>query len=239
MGLFSNNPGLFRKSRRVGRAPSKWKVTPAKVGNRAITSMAGPFGQGVQFMLKTNQLTFHEARFQRRAEKAIRTLLFRFGGYTQRVAVNKFRHLRTRKWVDKGKVWWNGEPYRSWKYSKPGIAPFPHSKAIPAHIKFAVDTHRRNVIIGPTPRAQRIMKILEYGGPQTLLLNYKKSKRGRLIISHRRSDQREMTVQYKARPFMRPAWQTTVDKRLAEFLRDPKIPESFKSIFSTAAKGKY
>ncbi len=246
MGLFSNNPGLFRRSSRSGRVSSKWNVTPGKIGSRAITGMAGPFGRGVQFMLKANQLTFHEARFQRRAENAIRILLHRFGGYTQRVAANKFRHLRTRKWLDKGKVWWNGKPYHSWKYSKAGLnragkptAPFAHSKAIPANIKFAVDTYRRNVIIGPTPKNKRIMDILEYGGPQTLLLNYKRSKSGRLIMSHRKQDKRSMTVHYKARPFMRPAWDTTVEKKLDEFLRDPNLPESFKSIFSTAAKGKY
>jgi len=118
-------------------------------------------------------------------------------------------------------------------------APFPHSEAIPAHIKFSVDVPRRNVIIGPTPRAQHIVKLLEYGGPRTMWLNYKKSKSGRLIMSHRKQDKRKMTIQYKERPFMRPAWRTTVEKRLADFLSDPAIPQSFRNVFSSAAKGSY
>ena len=211
----------------------------ASFGGRVASGMAGPFSGGVQFMMKSSQLTFHEKRFQRQQEKAIRRLLFRFGGYTQRIAVNKFRHIRERKWEDKGKVWWNGKKYFSWKYSKPGIAPFGHSKAIPAHIRFSVDIYRRNVVIGPTPRAQRIMKILEYGGPQTMWLNYKKSKSGRLIMSNRKEDKRQMTIQYKARPFMRPSWRTTVEKRLPDFLSDRSIPESFKNVFSGAARGAY
>ena len=239
MGLFSNNPGLFRRSSRSGRVSSKWNVTPGKIGSRAITGMAGPFGRGVQFMLKANQLTFHEARFRRQQEKAIRILLHRFGGYTQRVAKNAMGRLRLRRWPDKKKVWWNGEEYRSWKYSAPGHAPFPHSKAIKAHIEFDVDLPRRNVVIGPTPSGKRIVKLLEYGGPTTMLQNYKKSKSGRLIISHRKQDKRKMTVHYKARPFMRPAWRTTGEKQLTNFLSDPMIPLAFKNVFSSAAKGNY
>jgi len=229
---FGSNPGMSFGSNRL-------RMRPGTVGSRAISSMAGPFGRGIQLMMKSSQLTFHESRFQSKQAKAIRRLLFRFGGYTQRVASNKFRHKRMRKWEDKGKVWWNGKPYMSWKYSKPGKAPFPHSEAIPAHIKFSVDVPRRNVIIGPTPRAQHIVKLLEYGGPRTMWLNYKKSKSGRLIMSHRKQDKRKMTIQYKERPFMRPAWRTTVEKRLADFLSDPAIPQSFRNVFSSAAKGSY
>ena len=104
-------------------------------------------------------------------------------------------------------------------------------------VAFAVELRRKNVVVGPLKHAQNIAPLLEYGGKQNILVNWKKSQKGRLIISKKRSEMKRKVVKYQPRPYMRPALHSVIQITLPTLLRKSNLPQYLKNVFYQRATG--
>lgn len=128
--------------------------------------------------------------------------LSRFGAY---VMTDARRSVRKRK-----------------KISEPGDAPSSHVGLLRSFIHFGKSEGNRSVVIGPAAINGRKMKgtprLLEYGGSRRqMLYSSKKVMTKRIKGKRRRSYIKRTrigmgTANYRARPFMRPAFKRTLDQ---------------------------
>ncbi len=97
--------------------------------------------------------------------------------------------------------------FKEYPYSKPGDKPFAHEQPnIRKMLMFKASKFNLNVVIGPLPRANMIANLMEYGGTRVKEQAYKHNIFGQLIISNLKGYKKAMSVRYKPRPFMRPAF---------------------------------
>lgn len=97
--------------------------------------------------------------------------------------------------------------YKEYPYSKPGDKPFAHEQPnIRKMMMFKASRFNLNVVVGPLPRANMIANLMEYGGTRVKQQAYQYNIFGQLIISNLKGYTKSMTVRYKPRPFMRPAF---------------------------------
>lgn len=89
------------------------------------------------------------------------------------------------------------------KLSEPGSPPSSHVGTLKNLIYFAYDTSRNSVVVGPTPfRGKAVAPaLLERGGSS----------------SQRTKSGRARSTQYRARPFMKPAYEAELPKFLDLF----------------------
>ncbi len=181
-------------------------------------------GRGLS--IKMDKVVFKQDRAVRQLDRKYEMLLFKFGGSVHTTAKRNQRYRRKRK-PDPKLIWWNGEVYKRWAYSEPGNPPFAHVNPVLRNaISFGVDMNSLSVSIGPLPRTRNIAALLEYGGSQTMNQNWKKDDKGRLIIGpkHRRT----MVVRYKARPYMRPAFEQVISVTLPKLLAKSRLNQGLK-----------
>ncbi len=97
--------------------------------------------------------------------------------------------------------------FKEYPYSKPGDKPFAHEQPnIRKMLMFKASKFNLNVVIGPLPRANMIANLMEYGGTRVKEQAYQHNIFGQLIISNLKGYKKSMSVRYKPRPFMRPAF---------------------------------
>lgn len=96
------------------------------------------------------------AAVMKAVKKAEKTVLFRFGGYVRRVAMNSIRRRKAA--------------------APPGQPPSSHKGSLKNLIRFGIDEPRNSVVIGPMPFEGRSAgaKALEEGGTETIFNRQKK-----------------------------------------------------------------
>jgi len=188
------------------------------------------------FTAKMDSIHVANAKYERGIDRAYRILLYRFGASVRTTARRRMSQ-QTRRYWDRDKIWWSGKRYKSWKYSAPRISPFSHKKMLKSSVSFAPEVRSRNVVVGPLRHANNIAPLLEYGGIKNMLVNWKKSKSGKLIISKKRSEMRRKSVKYVARPYMRPAFHKVIDVTLPTLLKKSQLPKYLKDVFYQRAVG--
>ena len=228
------------KFSKTGRPKMSTPTSPGTMSkaivSKAIRGAGSAIHSGFTFVAKMDSIHVANARYERRVNRAYRILLYRFGASVRTTARRRMRQ-QTRRYWDRDKVWWNGQRYKSWKYSKERISPFSHKKMLKNSVSFAPDVARRNVVIGPLRHANNIAPLLEYGGMKSMLVNWKRSRTtGKLIISKKRSEMKKKTVRYAPRPYMRPAFHAVIDTTLPELLKKSQLPKYLKDVFYQRAR---
>ena len=174
-------------------SPSTMGTAANAVVHRALRGAGASLYSGFSFVAKFNKLHVANSKYERRVERAYRILLYKFGSSVRSASRRRMGQQSRRYWV-RDKVWWNGQRYKSWRYSEPTRSPYSHKRMLKSSVAFAVELRRKNVVVGPLKHAQNIAPLLEYGGKQNILVNWKKSQKGRLIISKKRSEMKRKVV---------------------------------------------
>ena len=217
-------------------SPSTMGSAANAVVHRAMRGAGASLYKGFTFVAKFNDIHLRNAIYERRVNRAYRILLYQFGASVRSTARRRMSQ-QTRRYWERDKVWWNGKRYKSWKYSDPLKSPNSHKRMLKNSIAFAPEIARRNVVVGPLRHANNIAPLLEYGGRKNMLVNWKRSKSGRLIISKKRSEMKRKVVRYVERPYMRPAFHRVIDVTLPKLLEKSALPSHLKGVFYQKAVG--
>ena len=134
----------------------------------------------------TKSMFFDRQKVKDAVDKATRKVLAKFGAYVRTAAKSS---IRKRKAI-----------------SAPGQPPSSHAGHLKRLIYFGYDSGRHSVVIGPTPfrSTAEAPALLEYGGT---------ARRAKKVIRRRRGAARAqvvkktVTMKYRARPFMGPAFE--------------------------------
>jgi len=216
--------------------PSTMGTAANAIVHKAMRGAGSAMYSGFNMYAKFNRIHVNNSKYERRVERAYRILLFKFGSSVRSASRRRMGQQSRRYWV-RDKVWWNGKKYRSWRYSDPLKSPYSHKRMLKSSVAFAVELRRKNVVVGPLQHAQNIAPLLEYGGKKNILVNWKKSQKGRLIISKKRSEMKRKVVNYKPRPYMRPALHSVIQITLPTLLKKSNLPQYLKNVFYQRATG--
>jgi len=148
-------------------------------------------------------VTVKPSNVTRPLDKAIRRQLYNFGSFVRQTAR---RSLRKRK-----------------KSSEEGKPPSMHEGTIKRKLIYAVDELNKNVVIGPTLWSRKAAHIVEHGGDfvvnlipwwvltdprERVALKRRLNRAGNSGLERRFRVKRR--IKYKARPFMRPAFEKEI-----------------------------
>lgn len=181
--------------------------------------MATP-GPAISFTVNEFKGLFFDSKaVTSRLDRGNRKALSKFGAFTRRRAKSS---IRTRKNA----------------VSKPGNPPYSKTGKLKKLTFFAYDPQAQSVVIGParipSPQQPNVPETLEYGGTQRLRLlrivegqidGEKRDTRGRFLkkgsVKYRMSKSgKPVRVQYKARPWMGPAFEAEKAASLPDLWKD-------------------
>jgi len=133
--------------------------------------------------MRATKSFFNVSKVTDKIDPIKRRFLFKFGAFT---------HTRAKRSIKPGG--------KKKTRSAPGEPPRTHTKFLPKGIKYAVDSVKESVVIGPIVRATR------YGGPKIL----RTLEEGGMVsfVDIVKGKKKKFTHRMEARPFMGPAFES-------------------------------
>ena len=121
-------------------------------------------------------------------------------------------------------------PYFGFPASKPGDPPYAHTNPLLRKlINYSVDFNDLSVVIGPLPAARNIAELMEYGGRVERKVAFQPNEFGQLIIGGMKGQMKKGMVEYKHRPYMRPAFWKSMDFLRNNLLKRADLAKGLKN----------
>jgi len=162
--------------------------------------------------LITFSMFFTEKDITEAIDKARVVALRHQGGFVRKVARQSIKRMGKARAKPKGAKaiarWY--EELMAQPASPPGKPPFTHTGFMRENIAYAYDRAAQSVVVGPW-MSPWLGQLHEFGGTRRVRLTKHPVRRGQEV--------KYKTARYPARPFMRPALETAMEK-LPSFLKN-------------------